>query len=102
VKALKYGNYGERLWGEILARVPFNASAATGGNTKPQQELESAWPQHQPRDCEALFSADAASLFVSIRTDYAFSWKEVPLDVSAQAGNVAPIHLVANLTMQAA
>jgi len=54
--------------------------------------------QPYPRERQAFFSADAVSVFVGERTQYAFSWREVSFVALAQARGGAPVLLIANQT----
>jgi hypothetical protein len=69
-------------------------------STERHLQAKNAGKHHQPylRERQAFFTADAVSVFVGERTQYAFSWREVSLVALAQARGGAPVLLIANQT----
>ncbi len=68
--------------------------------TKRHLQAKNTSRHHQPypREHHAFFMADAVSVFVGERTQYAFSWRELSFDTLGQAGAGAPVLLIARQT----
>ena len=54
--------------------------------------------QCQLHEAQAVFPAETVSVFIGKRSECAFAWMEVPIDILVNAGRNAPILLVAKPT----
>ncbi len=78
----------------------YRSRSIAAATTERHLQAKSTRRHHQPypREHQAFFMADAVSVFVGERTQYAFSWREVSFDALANPRGGAPVLLIANQT----
>ena len=72
--------------------------AATATESNLQAENADKYHNPNPREYQAFFMADAVSVFVGVRTQYAFAWREVSFDALMQSAGGVPVLVIASLT----